>query len=60
MDSAEYIEWLAFYTLEDKETFEKLKCEVAIEDTRKDSFEQISDNVFNIFSQLGAINGSNK
>ena len=60
MDSPEYIEWLAFYTLEDKETFEKLKSDVMIEDTREQSLDQISDNVFSIFSQLGAIDGSNK
>lgn len=58
MDSPEFVEWLAYYKLQDPETFEKLRSDTMIEDSRKSSLEEISDNVFNIFSQLGLKNGS--
>jgi len=58
MDSAEFIEWLAFETLENPENFEKIKKETILEDSLKATPEQISDNVFTIFNQLGLANAS--
>jgi hypothetical protein len=55
MDASEFMEWIAFEMINDKDKGKKLRAEVALEESMKKTIEQRATDIKKMFQSMGAL-----